>query len=47
MSRVVVGITGASGAVYGLRLLQRLRALGARTHLVITSAGLQIGRAHV
>ena len=57
MSRVVVGITGASGAVYGVRLLQRLRALGARTHLVITSAGLlnvhhelgldQIGRAHV
>ena len=40
MSRVVVGITGASGAVYGVRLLQRLRALGARTHLVITSAGL-------
>jgi 4-hydroxy-3-polyprenylbenzoate decarboxylase len=37
--RVVVGITGASGAVYGVRLLQRLRALGAHTHLVATPAG--------
>ncbi len=36
---VVVGITGASGAVYAVRLLDRLRALGARTHLVVTPAG--------
>ena len=39
VARVVVGITGASGAVYGVRLLQRLRELGAHTHLVLTSAG--------
>lgn len=38
--RVVVGVTGASGAVYAVRLLQRLRALGAHTHLVATPAGL-------
>ena len=38
-ARVVVGITGASGAVYGVRLLQRLRELGARTDLVATPAG--------
>lgn len=37
--RVVVGITGASGAVYGVRLLQRLRERGTRTHLVVTPAG--------
>jgi len=37
--RIVVGITGASGAVYGVRLLERLRALGAHTHLVATPAG--------
>ena len=37
--RVVVGITGASGAVYGVRLLERLRSLGACTHLVVTPAG--------
>ena len=37
--RLVVGITGASGAVYGVRLLQRARALGAETHLIVTPAG--------
>jgi 4-hydroxy-3-polyprenylbenzoate decarboxylase len=39
-SRLVVGITGATGAVYGLRLLDRARALGVQTHLVATPAGL-------
>jgi 4-hydroxy-3-polyprenylbenzoate decarboxylase len=38
--RIVVGITGATGAVYGVRLLERLRALGAHTHLVATPAGI-------
>jgi 4-hydroxy-3-polyprenylbenzoate decarboxylase len=37
--RFVVGITGATGAVYGVRLLQRLRALGAETHVVVSAAG--------
>jgi len=37
--RLVVGITGASGAVYGVRLLQRARQLGLETHLVVTPAG--------
>jgi 4-hydroxy-3-polyprenylbenzoate decarboxylase len=36
---LVVGLTGASGAVYGVRLLQRARALGLETHLVATAAG--------
>ena len=36
---VVVGITGASGAAYGVRLLARLGELGAATHLVVTPAG--------
>ncbi len=38
--RLVVGITGASGAAYGVRLLQRCRALGVHTHLVVTPAGM-------
>jgi 4-hydroxy-3-polyprenylbenzoate decarboxylase len=38
-SRLVVGITGATGAIYAQWLLQRARALGAETHLVITPAG--------
>jgi flavin prenyltransferase len=39
-SRLIIGITGASGAVYGVRLLQRARELGCETHLVVTPAGL-------
>lgn len=39
-SRLIVGITGASGAVYGVRLLQRARELGVQTHLVATPAGI-------
>ena len=37
--RLVVGITGATGAIYGVKLLQRARQLGVRTHLVVTAAG--------
>ncbi len=37
--RLVVGITGASGAIYGVRLLERCRVLGVETHLVVTPAG--------
>jgi flavin prenyltransferase len=37
--RIVVGVTGASGAVYAVRLLQRLKALGRETHLVASPAG--------
>jgi 4-hydroxy-3-polyprenylbenzoate decarboxylase len=37
--RLVVGITGASGAIYGVRLLERARDLGVETHLVATPAG--------
>jgi 4-hydroxy-3-polyprenylbenzoate decarboxylase len=38
--RLIVAITGASGAVYGVRLLQLLREVpGLRTHLVVTPAG--------
>ncbi|MFN9708510.1 MAG: UbiX family flavin prenyltransferase [Burkholderiales bacterium] len=39
MQKVIVGITGASGAIYALRLLQRLRELGHQTHLVASPAG--------
>jgi flavin prenyltransferase len=35
--RLVVGITGASGAIYGIRLLERLRELDVETHLIVTS----------
>ena len=38
----VVGITGASGAVYGLRLLQCLQQAGAETVAILTEAGRQV-----
>ena len=37
--RLVVGISGASGAAYGLGVLDRARALGVETHLIATPAG--------
>jgi 4-hydroxy-3-polyprenylbenzoate decarboxylase len=38
--RIVVGISGASGAIYGLRLLERLHAReDAEIHLILTRAG--------
>jgi 4-hydroxy-3-polyprenylbenzoate decarboxylase len=36
---MVVGITGATGVVYGVRLLEVLRDLDMETHLVLSDAG--------
>lgn len=38
-SRIVIGISGASGVAYGIRLLEAVREVGAESHLVITKAG--------
>lgn len=43
--RIVVGITGATGIIYGVRLLELLRSLDIETHLVISKAG-EMTRAH-
>ena len=40
MKRLVVGITGATGAIYAVRLLARARELGLQTHLIASSAGI-------
>lgn len=37
--RLIVGITGATGIIYGIRALQVARALGVETHLVVSRAG--------
>jgi 4-hydroxy-3-polyprenylbenzoate decarboxylase len=37
-SRLVVGVSGASGIVYGLRVLDAARELGVETHLVMSRA---------
>lgn len=39
--RLVVGISGSSGAILGIRLLEKLRPTGIETHLVITAAAQQ------
>lgn len=40
MRRLIVAITGASGAVYGVQLLRRLRETpGIETHLLLSAAG--------
>jgi 4-hydroxy-3-polyprenylbenzoate decarboxylase len=36
---LVVGITGASGAIYGVELLRALKDLGRPAHLILTKAG--------
>ena len=36
MKKIIVGITGATGVVYGIRLLEELRASGAETHLILS-----------
>ena len=38
IKRLIVGISGASGVVYGIRLLEALRELGIESHLVMTKA---------
>lgn len=44
-SRLIVAITGASGAIYGQRVLEVLRKVGVETHLVISKSA-QITIAH-
>ena len=40
MRRLIIAVTGATGAVYAIRLLEKLRELGGiETHLVVSSAG--------
>ncbi|MGH6872583.1 MAG: UbiX family flavin prenyltransferase [Rhizomicrobium sp.] len=37
--KLVVGISGASGVAYGIRLLEALRELGIESHLVVSKPG--------
>ncbi len=37
--RLIVGLTGATGTIYGVRLLERLRELEVEAHLVISRWG--------
>ena len=37
-NRIIVGISGASGIIYGVRMLEVLRKAGVETHLVVSKA---------
>ena len=37
-TRLIVGISGASGTIYGVRLLEMLRKAGIETHLVMSKS---------
>ena len=37
--RLIVGITGATGTIFGMRLLQMLHGSGVETHLVVSKWG--------
>lgn len=38
VNRIIVGISGASGVIYGIRMLEALRNAGVETHLVVSKA---------
>lgn len=43
--RLIIGISGASGLIYGIRLLQVLKTMPVETHLVVSRAA-QLARAY-
>ena len=40
--KIIVGITGASGSIYGLRLIEVLKEAGHQVHVVLTDSGEQV-----
>ena len=42
--KIIVGITGASGSIYGLRLIEVLKKAGHQVHVVLTDSGNKVVR---
>ncbi len=42
--RLIVGVSGASGTIYAIRLLEVLRGSGVETHLVMTDAAKRVAQ---
>ena len=42
--KIIVGITGASGSIYGLRLIEVLKEAGHQVHVVLTESGEKVVR---
>lgn len=36
MARIIVGMSGATGAIFGIRMLEAMKAAGAESHLVVS-----------
>lgn len=43
IKKIIVSITGTSGAIYGIRLLEILRRCGVETHLIISKSAIASG----
>jgi len=41
MSKLIVGISGATGVIYGIKILKSLREAGVETHLVTTESAVK------
>ncbi len=41
-NRYVIGITGASGTIYGLKTVESFLAMGAEVHLIVTPMGTEV-----
>jgi len=41
LTRIIVGISGATGVIYGVRMLKALRDCGVETHLVLTQSAVK------
>ncbi len=42
--RLIIGISGASGIIYGIRLLEKLQSMPIEAHLIVSKAGQQTRR---
>lgn len=42
MKKIVIGITGASGSIYGIRLIEELYKLNVHVHIVVSGEGLKV-----
>jgi 4-hydroxy-3-polyprenylbenzoate decarboxylase len=42
LSKYIVGITGASGSIYGIRLIEELLKCGNEVHIIITDSGTKV-----
>ena len=41
MTRIIVGVSGATGVIYGVRMLKALRTCNVETHLVVTQSAIK------